>query len=359
MHPYQQFARRLLSGSVDHDLALLNLVCAHGLPGARVMDIEVCLRTINSWTHKVRYYTNELLRQYHREPSDYYSSEPYFRMLCLVTCLQRNCGVHYNLAKISPDAVFEAADSFIFGIVQGNGGTCATMPVVYTAIGRRLGYPLKLVDARGGDANHTFVRWDDPNGVRFNIEATAQGMSCHPDDYYRAGLYTTTAQDERRGCFLRSMSPREEFASFLGQAFHCWKDVGNFRFAADAMATAYVLCPDNDFFRDTLNTTLSDWQTALRNRQPNRFPEIMVESPKRRFPLAFPVEIEKQILGLEALENMLNDKEQDQNWWEPMRQGRRLSKQPREAYVKFDEYNCSIQFEFDRNGYCYDSSLLA
>ena len=61
---------------------------------------------------------------------------------------------------------------FIHGIIDGPGGTCASMPVLYVAVGRRLGYPLKLVEARG----HLLLRWDDPLGQRlgtpdvFNVE---------------------------------------------------------------------------------------------------------------------------------------------------------------------------------------------
>jgi hypothetical protein len=43
--------------------------------------------------------------------------------------------------------------------------------VLYVAIGRRLGYPLKLVECKG----HLFVRWEDAK-ERFNIEGTSRGL---------------------------------------------------------------------------------------------------------------------------------------------------------------------------------------
>ena len=61
------------------------------------------------------------------------------------------------------------------------------MPVLYVAVGRRRGYPLKLVEA----PTHLFFRWEDPDGERFNVpevfnvEGTGHGISFHPDDYYR------------------------------------------------------------------------------------------------------------------------------------------------------------------------------
>ncbi len=39
-------------------------------------------------------------------------------------------------------------------IADDNGGTCVSMPVLYTAVARRLGYPVKLVLAKG----HAFCR---------------------------------------------------------------------------------------------------------------------------------------------------------------------------------------------------------
>ena len=55
------------------------------------------------------------------------------------------------------------------------------MPVLYVAIGRRLGYPLYLVQAR----EHFFVRWEEPGGERFNIEATTLGFTPRDDEHFR------------------------------------------------------------------------------------------------------------------------------------------------------------------------------
>jgi hypothetical protein len=345
MYLYQEFARRLCAGLVHNDVALQNLVCGMELPGARVMDIDLCLRTLDTWTDRAKSYTARSLPQFQKNPARFNHSEPYFRVLCLITYLQRDCGVRYNPAKIRHDAVFEPADSFIYGIIQGDGGTCATLPVVYVAVGRRLGYPLMLVEAKGKDAAHLFARWNDGRGCQFNIEASAQGLSCHPDDYYRNGLYSTTPQDEQLGGFLKSMGPRQEFAFFLGQAFHCWRDIGNYRHAADTMAWASALCPHNAFFLNTLKATLNEWLRSLKTRQPPDFPEIIIDSPRRRFPITLPAEFERDMLSLEALEYMLDDPKQNRQWWEPMLQGRYLQQYPVQAQVRYNLYKCDIHFE--------------
>ena len=94
-------------------------------------------------------------------------------MSALVTCLQKHLGVYYNLSF--SDGEYDATDSrnlFVHGILGGHGGTCVTMPVLYIAVGRRLGYPLYLARAR----EHLFARWEQPEGERFNVECTCPGF---------------------------------------------------------------------------------------------------------------------------------------------------------------------------------------
>ncbi len=89
-------------------------------------------------------------------------------------------------------------------------GTCASLPVFYTAIGRRLGYPIKLVTTKA----HQFMRWDDGEH-RMNLEASGRGLSVYPDDYYRKWPFPMTAEEEQTGRFLRNLTPAEEVATFL------------------------------------------------------------------------------------------------------------------------------------------------
>lgn len=180
------------------------------------MDAPLCQRKLVEWTEKVRWETVKAMDLFEKRPGDYCNSRNFFRALTLITVLQQDCGVHYNPAKIPEDVPFETADSFIFGIIQGNGGTCTTIPVLYAAIGRRLGYPLKLVKAVSKQYTHFFVRWDG-DGARFNMEGTAQGLSCPPDSYYRTGRYAVSAGLEEASGLLTLMSPRQELAEFTNE----------------------------------------------------------------------------------------------------------------------------------------------
>jgi hypothetical protein len=140
------------------------------------------------------------------------------------------------------DGDYNATDSrnlFIHGILTGHGGTCVTMPVLYIAIGRRLGYPLKLVRAK----EHFFARWEESGGERFNIESTSRGFTARDDDYYRAWPKPITDDEVRRGYYLRSLRPREELAVFLGERGNCLMDNMRFLEAAEAYRYAAELAP--------------------------------------------------------------------------------------------------------------------
>jgi hypothetical protein len=153
--------RSLLSKSdaelANVDLAGINLASLVGLPGAEGVDINRCLRAIAGWTEVVKRWTDAAYHEFFLpNPGEHRNSEAYFRCVAMVTALQRHCGVRYDPAKIGIDvnAPFDLSEMFVHGIVDGPGGTCATLPVLYVAIGRRLGYPLKLV----GGKHHLFFR---------------------------------------------------------------------------------------------------------------------------------------------------------------------------------------------------------
>jgi Transglutaminase-like superfamily len=149
------------------DLALVNLRCAEGLPGSEKLDIQKCLATLNQWTQRVRAETERHLYRAHdpRYAKHYRNSEAYLRASMMIQVLQQDCGIHYNKERIRDIDFTKSQDLFINGMVgTDNGGTCVSMPVLYTVVARRLGYPVFLVTAKA----HVFCRWDDGK-ERFNI----------------------------------------------------------------------------------------------------------------------------------------------------------------------------------------------
>jgi len=229
-------------GLADIDIAEMNLLCAAGLPGSERIDIERILAKLDGWAERVKSETGRNMHRFRESPGEYNNSEAYFRAMMLVTVLQQDLGVRYNPARIRDVDFNRAADLFIHGMIAGGeGGTCVSMPVLYAAIGRRLGYPLKLVLAKA----HVFVRWDDGGGERFNIEATNQGMNSFDDEYYKTWPQKMTPAEIAAGVYLKSLNAAGELALFLATRGHCLLDNGRTSEAQIAYAWAHHLAPDD------------------------------------------------------------------------------------------------------------------
>jgi hypothetical protein len=145
------------------------------MPFAERVNVAEHLRTLNNWAKHVQ---AEIDRNAHRQKRE---GLPWSQWAAgmMVTVLQQDCGVRYNPQRIHDPDFRDSRDQFIHGMIVGDGGTCASMPVVYVAIGRRLGFPMKLVSAKA----HLFARWDSPD-ARFNLEGAGMGFSIKPDEYY-------------------------------------------------------------------------------------------------------------------------------------------------------------------------------
>jgi hypothetical protein len=118
------------------DIAVLNLRCAERLPGSDALDIPKCVQTLNEWADHVRSETNRHLYRVNdpKFAKEYHKSESYFRASMMLQVLQEDRGVHYNKERITNVDFKNSRDLFIHGMVGSeNGGTCVSMPVLYTA----------------------------------------------------------------------------------------------------------------------------------------------------------------------------------------------------------------------------------
>ena len=214
----------------DYDIAEINLLAAKGLPGAENLDVEKCLKTLDQWAAWVRRETDRSFHKFKDAPAEYNNSEAYFRVLMMVCILQEDFKVCYNkdermragpVELMSNDLSFfgNPKDLFVHGLAGGeHQGTCASLPVFYVAIGRRLGYPLKLVESKG----HLFARWEDAK-ERFNIEGTSRGLNCFPDKEYMEWPWPISKEEVETGMYMKSLSPRRELAAFLETRALCLK----------------------------------------------------------------------------------------------------------------------------------------
>lgn len=201
------------------DVAMLNLAAANGLPGAESLDVPALIARLDQWASLVAVNTRHWRRKF--TPTDDCPTEAHFRMMAMLTVVQRDLGVRYNPACMTGlHDTRDSRDNFIHGLLTGHGGTCCSLPVLYVAIGRRLGYPLYLVVAR----EHLFVRWDDGRKQPFNVECAGIGFITYSDEHYTLHPKPLSAKQLRTGFYLRNLTPREELASFIADRGHCLLD---------------------------------------------------------------------------------------------------------------------------------------
>jgi Transglutaminase-like superfamily len=287
------------------DLAEVDLVCATGLPGSERLDIPASLAWIDraaAWTARQ---TQATFDRFADGPETYDHSEGIFRTVAMMNVLWRGLGVHYNRERVDdPETLTDSRDDFIHGIIEGHGGTCASLPVLLASIARRLGYPLKLVTT----ARHLFARWDDPGGERFNIEINESGLNTHPDEHYLiwpVDIRGTKWETETK--FLRSLTPREEVAYIWAKRGHNLRAYGRLREAVDCFATACSIVTD-DRLRDLcLWGLLKQRREVLNLRTPSAMPKLKIDTPQpRRYP-GLPISMERDVIALEALECLLDE----------------------------------------------------
>ena len=246
----------------SESLLEMNLRCSAGLRGTESLDSASANATLARWAKRVGDETLEYLPRFRRNPAEFNHSEAYFRVLTLVTVLQEDCGVRYNAERIQSPDFSDSRDLFLHGLLTGNHqGTCVSMPVLYVAVGRQLGYPMKLVTAKA----HLFARWESPDGSeRFNIEATGKGLNCFPDEYYHTWPVALAPEELASGQYLKSLTPDEELAVFLSVRGHCLEAAGRLPEAQLAYAQAHQLAPKAPqylaFLAASVRKELPEWE---------------------------------------------------------------------------------------------------
>lgn len=244
------------------DIADMNLACAEGLPGAEGINRAAALGTLDTWAKHVKEVTERHLYRA-KDPKyaeHYHHSENFLRVEILIQVLQEDCGVRYNPDRIYTPRPEDSRDHFLHGLLDPKcGGTCASMPVLYTAVGRRLGYPIKLVAAK----QHLFCRWDTPT-ERFNIEGSSNdGWDAYDDNYYRTWPKPLSQAEIDSGDFLRSMTPMDELAEFLLCRGICEAVNHRLPAARASLAEAHRLCPQSPIHIRSLLTAMGGDSTAI------------------------------------------------------------------------------------------------
>jgi hypothetical protein len=200
------------------DIAVMNLAAADGLIEKGATTRDEGTEIIAAWAKLVAMRTAESEGVFRRDPRRFENSEGYFKMHLLADVLVNGIGLRYDPLRIPASEETEQARIetfffsdpkviFIHGLLQPpHFGTCASIPVIYVAVARRLGYPVSLAATE----EHLYVRYDEPNGDHFNVEATAiSHFKTPPDEYYRNECRNRTEQEIREAGWV-SRDPVDE-----------------------------------------------------------------------------------------------------------------------------------------------------
>ena len=269
------------------DIAEMNLLCSTGLPGAEDLNISKILMSLDAWAASARYQTNRHLYRVNdpKYAEHYKRSENVLRAEFMVQVLQEDCGVHYNLQRVRDLDFTNSKDLFIHGLAGSNGGTCSSMPVLYVAVARRLGYPVSLALAPG----HVLARWDAPQASNdpmkhFNIEGSGYGFSPYDDEHYRNWPRKMTKEEADSGFYLRPLTAAETLSVFLTTRGHCLLDIGQFEEAKEAYASAHRLSAKDPYlasFMRQADSRIAAREYAKANRGATTQPVVVLRPQYR------------------------------------------------------------------------------
>lgn len=229
------------------DIARMNLLCAEALPGAENLNVDATLATLDQWAQHIK---SEIDRNHHHytdDPKFFYNSEAFYKMQMMSEVLYEDYNIRYNPKWIAAPGTEQADDHFfadsrdilIHGLVgDSRMGTCSSMPVLYIALGRRLGYPLKLAKAKG----HLFMRWETPT-EKFDMDATGKGLNKYDDEEYKQWPFPLSEQDIKEDDYLKSLSPNEELSVFLSIRGECQTEAEQLGDALASFNLAYKYVP--------------------------------------------------------------------------------------------------------------------
>jgi len=254
------------------DIVELNLAIAREISSCSALNVTGYVESVDRWAKRVRQEIDRHLYKFREDPGQYNDSLAYFKALVMCTVVGQDFGVRYDREDFS---FTQPEDLFLHGIIDRRKGTCISLPVLYVALGQRLGFPIRGVALPG----HTFCRWDDTEtGERFNIEAAnLGGLTVHEDDYYRQWPFELDPRWEREHHVLKSLTLREYASVLVGalgayfsatgdvpsttryDALACWLDpVNRSAFVSLRMAVEHRL---PDFFdSDELAGRKPYWQ---------------------------------------------------------------------------------------------------
>ena len=281
------------------DIVEMSVAVAREIPRCENLDYQHYKQIVDGWADDVRRWMSVAEVNFQKSPKEWRNDINFFRLGLLATYLTRERGVRYH-EKYSQDQKEDRNSKYeepgavlVHGLIDTLRGTCATMPVLHVAIGRRLGWPVSLASV----GPHYVCRYDDGK-VHYNIEATYTGpgfVSDSDQDYIKNdGLpqkAVTTGSD------FRSLSGREMLGVFVGMRARYYWDTKQYDAADRDYVLSRVLYPNHRYcFRESIRAlvwrgeqlfepyetghpaTMAQWLTSMYLR-PTQGPTAMSQTP--------------------------------------------------------------------------------
>ena len=272
------------------DVARIDLLCAEGLNGSENLDVELCVNALDAWARDVEDETKRNQHLFDEHPERFKNSLAYYRMAMLATVLVQDLKIQYSkerlkqldrnghLPKVDDEEkkfFGDSKDVFIHGLLGGNHyGTCASMPYLYVAIGRRLSYPVTLA----ATSSHCYLRYEEGNGKHFNIEATEHRAFLTPsDDEYKNQPELELNQEEIDGFgYLSPMSNKDILATTLVTRSGVLRSMKQYEKQAEALKIAYRYMPKNILREEAMQNTFQRAKREDNHDQRNKlWDEVM------------------------------------------------------------------------------------
>jgi len=253
---FAKLSARDLVAMSDADLTamdplVMNMIVARGVPELADLDMARYVGLVDAWAQRIgvgiRIGESDAARA-----SPAYAADPdIWRAGSMAIAL---ASTDIGIAYTRDVRMSNHADLFVPGLIDSKRGTCSNMPVLYMAVARRLGWPLKAVVA----ADHMWCRWDD-GAKSFNLEATTTtaaggegSFSTPPDEAYRTDFDVSSKAIEV-GSDLTTLTARQTLGVYLQQRAGYFREKGEWTRAEEDLLLARVCFPENrDIFRNLL-----------------------------------------------------------------------------------------------------------
>ena len=264
-----------MMGMSDAELAkvdplVMNLVVAKGIPECADLDIPKYAATVDEWARAIKEKNTRderegngaaLLKENRKE----------WLAGGMALMLAGTYGIKYTTERLD---MLKPEQTYAHGVIDSRMGTCASMPVLYTAIGWRLGWPIKEVVSQ----DHCWARWDDgiapeKGGERFNLEATTVGIAGHEgqfcidsDEDYAKELKTPRIAI-RSGSDMTSLTRRQTLGVHLQARAAYWEAKKDWKSAERDLLLATGCFPENRNIRIFLFDAMSRNNTERMTRR--------------------------------------------------------------------------------------------